>query len=195
MFTLDNRQGEFNVHAMFEMYLRAAWRTVRANVYRVVCENKQAPSSSGMRFDILLVLDDVAVLMELKCVRPNAVCNSENKNIIDLNKFTQNVRWAPNLLGDFEDCIATRSVEDLKNLTVDFKYGLPNDLLPYRGTRKRQVRDYFIECDQQLDKYKQTTAEYVKALGAKRLYLFGVVNIGRRVIVQEKADSPIELTL
>mmetsp|Transcript_27435 Transcript_27435/g.84204 ORF Transcript_27435/g.84204 Transcript_27435/m.84204 type:complete len:604 (-) Transcript_27435:293-2104(-) len=197
---LDNKFSESGVQAIFEATLRQARK--RAKTGHISCEGRRQNADLSGRdgySDILIVLSDVAVLLELKRVRPNAVCNSANTDIIKNTKFTSAVKWPRAKVAAFDDLIATFDPKDLKGLTVYFdNWGDYNDFLPGEkgivGNRKARVEDYFDKADEQLKRYQPSAATYAQKLKAKKLYLFSAVNIGKRVLVRQSNNSPFELS-
>mmetsp|Transcript_27430 Transcript_27430/g.84191 ORF Transcript_27430/g.84191 Transcript_27430/m.84191 type:complete len:598 (-) Transcript_27430:308-2101(-) len=197
---LDNKFSEAGVQAIFEATLRQAQK--QAKTGHISCEGRRQNADLSGRdgySDILIVLSDVAVLLELKRVRPNAVCNSANTDIIKNTKFTSAVKWPRAKVAAFDDLIATFDPKDLKGLTVYFdNWGDYNDFLPGEkgivGNRKARVEDYFDKADEQLKRYQPSAATYAQKLKAKKLYLFSAVNIGKRVLVRQSNNSPFELS-
>lgn len=119
---LDNNFPEPGVQAIFEATLREARKNARTGY--INCEGKRqiaGPRGGTGYNDLLVVLGDVTVLVEFKRVRPNAVCNSENINIIDSKKFTSALNWPQANVTAFDDLMATLEPDVLQGLTVYFE--------------------------------------------------------------------------
>jgi len=198
---LDNKSPEPGVQAIFEATLREARKTVKTGY--VSCEGRRQNASLSGRdgySDILVVLYDVAVLVEVNRVRPNAACSSDNENIVDTTKYTSTRKWWPDDVRDFDNLVATLEPDVLKGLTVYFGDGdnRNNFILPgkmgFINNRKVQVGDYFDEADEQLKRHQPSAGTFAKKLGAEKLYSLSAVNIGKRVLVRQNENLPIELS-
>ena len=181
------------MQAIFEATLSEAQKNALTGYINCEGERQNAGPSGGTGYsDLLVVPNEVAVLIELKRVRPNAVCNSANADIIDATKFTSEVNWKREAVIAFDEFMSTLKPDVLQNLTVSFDVQVPwnNFIAPgnkgFIQNRKVKVRDYFDTADKQLDRYKESAATYAETKGAKKLYLFSVVNIAKRILTRQR---------
>lgn len=160
---LDNTFGEAGLRTVLE----AAFRTANVDVIK------------RGHADILVVVDNLAVLFEVKRVRPYSVCNEYNDLFFDPRPFSSDVEWdPPALYADFDNVLDALDRHTLEGLTVQNSA----EEFPLR-----QVRDYFDIADRQLARHKPDVCAQLRQRGhtpTTDLHMFSVVQVGRRVLAR-----------
>lgn len=156
---LDNAFGENGLRAVLE----AAFRTANVQVMK------------RGNADILVVVDNLAVLFEVKRVRPCVLCNEHNDFVFG-PAFSSDLEWdPPALYADFDNVLDTLDRHALEGLIVQIG---TDDLL--------EVRDYFDIADRQLARHKPAVCAQLRQRGhvTTDLHMFSVVQVGRRILAR-----------